>query len=51
MDQNNVHALMQQFQQFDNDKDGKISGEEAYELLKMLGKNIYKGSILDVTYS
>ena len=41
--------LGMQFQEFDTDNDGLINGAEAHQLMKLLGKNIYVGSIQNVT--
>jgi Ca2+-binding EF-hand superfamily protein len=40
--------LAMQFKEFDTDGDGKLNPDEVYELLKLLGKNIYKGSVTSV---
>jgi hypothetical protein len=46
MDENS--PLSMQFKEFDSDGDGKLTADEVYELLKVLGKNIYKGSVTRV---
>lgn len=43
--------LAMQFREFDTDGDNKLNPDEVYELLKLLGKNIYKGSVSSVCYS
>lgn len=40
--------LGMQFQEFDADHDGLINATEAHDLLKLLGKNIYMGSVQNV---
>lgn len=37
--------LGMQFKEFDTDHDGRITGNEAHELLKLLDKNIYLGTV------
>lgn len=46
MDQSSPLAM--QFKEFDADGDNKLSPAEVYELLKLLGKNIYMGSVSSV---
>ena len=40
--------LGMQFAEFDTDHDGKITAQEAHELMKLLGKNLYQGTINNV---
>ncbi len=40
--------LEAQFNEFDTDKDGKIDDTQTYELLKLLGKNVYSGTVRQV---
>ena len=40
--------LAMQFKELDSDGDNKLTVDEVHELLKLLGKNIYKGSITSV---
>ena len=40
--------LGMQFNEFDTDKDGRLNDSEAYQLLKMLGKNVYQGTVRQV---
>lgn len=46
MDDNSPLAM--QFKEFDDDGDNKLNSDQVYELLKVLGKNIYKGSVTSV---
>ena len=41
--------LGMQFNEFDADKDGRITDTETYELLKLLGKNTYTGAVKQVS--
>ena len=40
--------LGMQFLEFDTDKDGKITAGEAHDLMKLLGKNVYPGTVNNV---
>lgn len=40
--------LGMQFSEFDTDHDGKINAQQAHELLKLLGKNVYQGTVNNV---
>ena len=40
--------LGMQFSEFDTDQDGKITAQEAHDLLKLLGKNVYQGTVNNV---
>ena len=40
--------LGMQFNEFDADKDGRLNDAEAYQLLKLLGKNVYQGTVRQV---
>ncbi len=40
--------LAMQFKELDTDGDNKLTVDEVHELFKLLGKNIYKGSITSV---
>lgn len=42
--------LAMQFKQLDADGDGKLTVDETYQLLKLVGKNIYKGSVTSVIF-
>jgi Ca2+-binding EF-hand superfamily protein len=42
--------LAMQFKELDDDNDNKLNVDQVYELLKVLGKNIYKGSVTSVIY-
>lgn len=48
MDDNSPLAM--QFKEFDDDADNKLTPDQVYELLKLIGKNIYKGSVSSVQY-
>lgn len=41
--------LFEEFNAKDADKDGKIDDQQAYELLKLLGKNVYSGTVRQVS--
>lgn len=49
MDDNSPLAM--QFKEFDDDADNKLTPDQVYELLKLIGKNIYKGSVSSVQYA
>jgi Ca2+-binding EF-hand superfamily protein len=42
--------LAMQFNEFDTDGDGRINDNQTYELMKVLGKNVYIGSVRQVIF-